>query len=199
MYTNRGCFLLLSFDELPYAAMTRQARIMKEFVITVDPHDQPLGAAEKMEAHERAILHRAFSVFVFNEKNQLLVHQRALTKYHSGGKWTNTCCGHPRPGEDTLDAAARRLNEEMGFVCALQHQFTFTYKAQLDNALTEHEIDHVYFGYFNGNPHINPAEVMDYKWVDMPTLEQEIKQDPGNYTEWFKLCFDQVMAQRAAQ
>jgi isopentenyl-diphosphate delta-isomerase len=166
---------------------------MKEFVITVDPNDHPLGMAEKIEAHRKALLHRAFSVFIFNEKNELLLHQRAIRKYHSGGKWTNTCCGHPRPGEDTIKAAQRRLEEEMGFVCPLEYRFTFTYKAALDNELTEHEVDHVFFGFYNGVPQANPDEVMGFKWSKLEELEKEIKVYPGNFTEWFKICFDEVI------
>lgn len=168
---------------------------MTEFVITVDAEDRVLGAAEKMEAHRKALLHRAFSIFVFNSRNELLLHQRALGKYHSGGKWTNTCCGHPRPGESTEDAANRRLQEEMGFDCTLQHRFTFTYKAHLDNDLTEHEIDHVYFGQFDGIPALNPEEVMNYRWVSAQTISDEIKNHPENYTEWFKICFGRVLEQ----
>lgn len=169
---------------------------MKEFVITVDPNDQAIGTAEKMEAHEKALLHRAFSVFVFNINNELLLHQRAISKYHSGGKWTNTCCGHPRPGENTTKAAQRRLDEEMGIQCILQHRFTFTYRAELDNGLTEHEIDHVFFGLFDGTPQPDPSEVMNHRWVTLEIIAQEIKNHPEQFTEWFKICLNEVMNQQ---
>lgn len=169
---------------------------MKEFVITVNEQDEPVGVAEKMEAHEKALLHRAFSVFIFNDQNQVLLQQRALSKYHSGGKWTNSCCGHPRPGENILEAAQRRLNEEMGIVCVLNHQFTFMYKAALDNDLTENEIDHVFFGTYRGQPVLHPEEAMAYTWAEINEVSLEIKNHPEQFTEWFKICFDDVMKRR---
>lgn len=166
---------------------------MKEFVITVDENDVPTGQSEKLEAHQKALLHRAFSVFIFNDKGELLLQQRALSKYHSGGLWTNTCCGHPRPGENTLDAAKRRLYEEMGFTCEIEHQFTFTYRAELDNELTEYEIDHVYFGKFNASPSPNKAEVNAYKWIDLKTLSSQLDEHPEHFTAWLSICFPKVL------
>ena len=169
---------------------------MSEFVILVDENDRETGTAEKMEAHRKGLLHRAFSVFIFNHQNQMLIHQRAIKKYHSGGKWTNACCGHPRPGEDTKMAATRRLAEEMGMQCTLIEKFSFIYKAQLDNALTEHEVDHVFFGISDEiKPNINSSEVMNYKWMDIESLSNEVTSRPENFTEWFKICFAEVMRQ----
>ncbi|HYG52431.1 MAG TPA: isopentenyl-diphosphate Delta-isomerase [Flavobacteriales bacterium] len=169
---------------------------MTEFVITVDANDAETGIAEKMEAHQKGLLHRAFSVFIFNAKGEMLIHQRALKKYHSGGKWTNACCGHPRPNESTMHAASRRLNEEMGIACLLEQKFSFTYKASLENGLTEHEIDHVIFGKFEGTPSPNPDEVMDFKWVNTEELKNHVRLNGNMYTEWFKLCLEQVLEQR---
>jgi len=165
----------------------------KEFVILVDEQDQEIGLMEKMEAHEKGVLHRAFSVFVFNDLGQFLLQQRAFSKYHSGGLWTNTCCSHPRKGETVLEAATRRLQEEMGFVVPLEAQFSFIYFRELDNDLIEHELDHVVFGKFNGIPAINLDEVASYKYVDKNELIEDMKANPTNYTEWFKICFEEVL------
>ena len=137
-----------------------------ENVILVDQEDQEIGVMEKMEAHEKGLLHRAFSIFLFNDEQELLIHQRALHKYHSGGLWTNTCCSHPRPGESIEAAAHRRLEEEMGIECEMEKMFSFIYKAPLDNMLTEHELDHGLIGYFSGTPSINKEEVADWKFID---------------------------------
>ena len=158
----------------------------------VDENDNELGLIEKMEAHEKGLLHRAFSVFVFNQKGEVLLQQRAFGKYHSGGLWTNTCCSHPREGETVLEAAHRRMEEEMGFDCELEQQFNFIYNRKLDKGLTEHELDHVVFGKFDGEPNLNPEEVADYKWVNMQELKSDISTNPAEYTEWFKICFDEV-------
>jgi len=147
---------------------------------------------EKMQAHREAKLHRAFSVFVFNNKGELLIHQRALEKYHSGGLWTNTCCSHPREGETVLEAGHRRLQEEMGFDCALQPAFTFTYKAELDNELTEYEFDHVLIGRYDAEPDINPDEVADWKYVSLDRLRADISLHPELFTVWFKIAFLEV-------
>jgi isopentenyl-diphosphate delta-isomerase len=165
----------------------------EEFVILVDEQDNELGLMEKMEAHRKGVLHRAFSVFVFNEKGQFLLQQRAFTKYHSGGLWTNTCCSHPRKGESVLEAATRRLQEEMGFTCELEEQFSFIYNRKLDNELTEHELDHVVFGSYNEAPLLNPEEVCAYRYIDKEELIQDVAQHPERYTEWFKICFDEVI------
>lgn len=161
-----------------------------EKVILVDEQDNILGEMEKMEAHEKGLLHRAFSVFVFNNSNQLLLQRRALNKYHSGGLWTNTCCSHPRKGEKLIDAGMRRLQEEMGFTTSLKEQFSFIYYAKLDQGLIEHELDHVLFGRFNELTAFNTEEVMDAKFVELKELEENIIANPQLYTEWFKIIFE---------
>jgi isopentenyl-diphosphate delta-isomerase len=160
-----------------------------EKVILVNEQDEQLGLMEKMEAHEKGLLHRAFSVFIFNDKGEMMMQQRALHKYHSGGLWTNTCCSHPRVGESTEAAAKRRLQEEMGFSCDVKEVFHFIYKATLDNNLTEHELDHVFFGYFNGFPQINPEEVASWKWMHPLEVASDMHQNPDQYTAWFKIIF----------
>ena len=163
-----------------------------EKVILVDKNDRQVGLMEKQEAHIKGLLHRAFSVFIFNTKNELLLQKRANQKYHSGGLWTNTCCSHPRDNESTIDAAYRRLNEEMGMICDLKFKFNFIYKAKLDNNLYEHELDHVFFGFSDTTPEINKEEVsaFDYKTLDF--LKKDIIIFPDNYTEWFKICLNEV-------
>lgn len=163
---------------------------MSEKVILVNEQDNELGLMEKMEAHEKGLLHRAFSVFVLNHQNHLLLQQRALHKYHSGGLWTNTCCSHPRKGETNEQAAHRRLMEEMGFDCELQHVLEFTYKANLDQGMTEHEYDHVFVGRYNQNPKINPQEAHAFAWRSLSDIKEDLRQKPQNYTEWFKIIFD---------
>jgi isopentenyl-diphosphate delta-isomerase len=165
---------------------------MNEQVILVDIEDNVLGTMEKMDAHVLGKLHRAFSVFIFNKAGELLLQQRALNKYHSGGKWTNTCCSHPRLGEETLDAANRRLREEMGMKCELLYAFNFTYKAELLDGIEEHEYDHVYFGVSDELPVPDPEEVSAYKYLSMNLLSKDIEQNPEDYTEWLKICFKQV-------
>lgn len=166
---------------------------MKEQVILVNEADEPQGLMEKMEAHQKGLLHRAFSVFVFNEKNELLLQQRAKSKYHSGGLWTNTCCSHPRNGEENSEAAHRRLIEEMGFDCELEKLTDFVYRAELDHGLTEHEFDHVFVGEWNGMPDINPDEVESYKWMDVNAVEKDIADNPDLYTEWFKIIYQEFL------
>jgi isopentenyl-diphosphate Delta-isomerase len=158
-----------------------------EFVILVNENDQEVGQMEKLEAHQKGALHRAFSILIFNSKNELLLHQRADDKYHSGGLWTNTCCSHPRIGEETLDAANRRLNEEMGFNTQLTPAFKFIYIAELDAGLTEHELDHVFIGHFEGDFIPNPKEVQNTKWLSISQIQKEINALPESYTEWFKI------------
>lgn len=167
---------------------------MEEHVILVDTEDQEIGTMEKMEAHHKGLLHRAFSVFVYNTAGELMLQQRAHSKYHSGGLWTNTCCSHPRTGEAVETAAHRRLMEEMGFDCELAYAFSFIYKSELDNGLTEHELDHVLIGSFNGTPQLNSEEVADWRFVTMDAIREGIQQTPENYTEWFKIVFDRVDA-----
>lgn len=161
-----------------------------EYVILVDENDQEIGTMEKQEAHEKGLLHRAFSVFIFNEKKELLLQQRALTKYHSAGLWTNTCCSHPRIGETIEQAAHRRLIEEMGFDCELSTKTSFIYKAAFENGLTEHEFDHVLVGSFNGEINFNPTEVKNFKWINLEELQIDLFQNNQNYTAWFKIIFD---------
>ena len=163
---------------------------MAEQVILVDENDNEIGLMEKMEAHRKGLLHRAFSVFVMNSEGKLMIHQRALHKYHSGGLWTNTCCSHPRKGEKVIDAAHRRLMEEMGFDCPIEKKFDFIYKSELDQGLTEHEFDHLYIGQYNEEPNINPEEVADWRWVEIDELRNDIEENPELYTEWFKIIFD---------
>ena len=163
---------------------------MKEEVILVDTNDVPLGTMPKMEAHEKAILHRAFSVFILNKEGQLMLQQRALSKYHSPGLWTNTCCSHQRLGETNIEAGTRRLQEEMGFKTPLKELFSFVYKATFDNGLTEHEFDHVILGYYDSEPIINHEEVTNWKWMNLEEIITEIKTNPDNYTAWFKIIFD---------
>jgi isopentenyl-diphosphate delta-isomerase len=165
---------------------------MTEQVILVDEQDNEIGAMQKMEAHLKGRLHRAFSVFIFNDKGELLLQQRAPGKYHSGGKWTNTCCSHPRLGEDTLAAANRRLDEEMGMQCELKYGFSFMYHAAVNESLSENEYDHVYFGVSNNFPVPNAEEVADFRYITMDALKADIGKRPNEYTEWLKICFDKV-------
>jgi isopentenyl-diphosphate delta-isomerase len=162
---------------------------MEEFVILVDEKDNQLGLMPKMEAHEKAVLHRAFSVFIFNGKGELMLQQRAAHKYHSPLLWTNTCCSHQRDGETNIEAGERRLVEEMGFKTNLKEIFSFVYKAPFDNGLTEHELDHVMVGYFDGLPEINPEEVASFKWMSLEAVNADIKLHPNLYTAWFKIIF----------
>jgi isopentenyl-diphosphate delta-isomerase len=166
---------------------------MTEQVILVDNKDLPIGKMDKMEAHEKGLLHRAFSVFIFNSKNELLLQQRAKSKYHSGGLWTNTCCSHPRWDEENLAAAKRRLNEEMGLSCDLSYGFNFTYKADFSDGLIEHELDHVFFGSTDELPSINLEEVEGYKYMDLDTLKKDIIEHPDLYTPWLKICLEMVI------
>ena len=164
---------------------------MEEKVILVDREDNQVGTMPKLEAHEKALLHRAFSVFIFNEKGELMLQRRALHKYHSPGLWTNTCCSHQRVGETNIEAGKRRLFEEMGFSCELEDTFWFIYKATFDNGLTEHELDHVMIGKYNAEPKINPDEVAEYKWMTLEDLKIDMKDHPEKYTAWFKIIFQE--------
>lgn len=168
-----------------------------EFVILVDDKDNELGLMEKMEAHEKGLLHRAFSVFLFNNKGEMLLQQRALTKYHSGGLWSNTCCSHPRQGEKTIDAAHRRMREELGIDCDIEEQFSFIYNKKLDKGLTEHELDHVFVGKYEGDFNLNPEEVNTIQYIKVDHLLAEIKNHPENYTEWFKICLNEVLKRKS--
>ena len=162
-------------------------------IILVNEHDDMVGIMDKMEAHRQGLLHRAFSIFIFNRKGEMLLQQRALSKYHSAGLWTNACCSHPMPGEKTKDAAQRRLKEELGFETALEKVFEFTYKASFDNGLTEHEFDHVFVGKYDGKIHPNIHEVQDYCYKSMQEIEYSLQSHSHKYTAWFKLAFPQIM------
>lgn len=164
---------------------------MEEQVILVNEKDEPIGLMGKMEAHEKGLLHRAFSVFIFNSKQEVLLQQRAACKYHSPNLWTNTCCSHPRAGETNQQAGERRLQEEMGLQVPLREVFSFIYKAPFDNGLTEHEYDHVLIGYSEAQPQINPEEVASWKWLSLEAIKEDILQAPERYTAWFKIIFEE--------
>ncbi|OYT15534.1 MAG: isopentenyl-diphosphate delta-isomerase [Bacteroidetes bacterium 4572_77] len=161
-----------------------------EKVILVDENDNFINVMEKMEAHRKGLLHRAFSAFIYNDKGEILLQRRALSKYHSGGLWANTCCSHPRYGENIYDAVKRRLGEEMGFSCEIEEIFKFEYRAVLDNDLVEHELDHVFIGKYNGKIEFNPDEVMEYKWISYYELLEDVRKNSKNYTEWFKIILN---------
>jgi len=163
-----------------------------QHVILVDEKDNVTGTIGKMEAHTKGILHRAFSIFIFNSKNEMLLQQRAFSKYHSAGLWSNACCSHPYPGEDTKAAARRRLQEELGFTTNIQKIFDFIYTTSFDNGLIENEFDHVFIGERDGDIKINPDEVHDYAFVSMRVLKQELQQDPEKFTAWFHLAFPRI-------
>ena len=163
---------------------------MEEKVILVNTNDEQIGLMPKMEAHEKAVLHRAFSVFIMNDKREIMLQQRAAHKYHSPLLWTNTCCSHQRDGETNLEAGKRRLMEEMGFETELKEVFSFIYKAPFDNGLTEHELDHVMIGYFNEAPVINTEEVANWKWMLPADILENINENPEQYTAWFKIIFE---------
>jgi len=164
-----------------------------EYVILVDENDNEIGSMEKIEAHKKAKLHRAFSIFIFNSKGQMLLQQRAKGKYHCGGLWSNACCSHPRPGEKTEDAAHRRLKEEMGFDCPLKEITSFIYKAEFDNGLTEYEFDHVFIGFYDGEINANSEEVDDWKYVEIDELVKDVKNNPEKYTPWFRKILPKVI------
>lgn len=163
------------------------------YVILVDKYDNPIGKMEKIEAHEKGLLHRAFSVFIFNNKEELLLQQRALSKYHTPGLWTNTCCSHQKEGESNIEAGQRRLEEEMGFSVPLEEVMSFVYKAPFSNGLIEHEYDHVLVGYYNKEPKPNPEEVNSWKWESLSNIKIDIQQNPDKYTAWFKIIFDKYL------
>ncbi len=163
-----------------------------ESLILVDSNDNAIGEISKMEAHERGLLHRAFSVFVFTSDGKWLLQKRAPHKYHSGNRWSNSCCGHPVTGEDTLTAAGNRLKFEMGISCDLKNIFDFTYRAEFNNGLTEHEYDHVYIGISDAAPSANPEEVVEWKYLSFSGLKKEINQKPSDFTEWLKMIYERV-------
>jgi isopentenyl-diphosphate delta-isomerase len=165
---------------------------MTENVILVDTHDNPVGQMEKMAAHLTGELHRALSILVFNSAGDILLQQRAFSKYHTPGLWSNTACSHPRAGEDSLQAATRRLGEEMGFTTELKKSFDFIYKAHFDNGLIEHEFDHVFFGTFDGVPVINPEEANAFKWINLTDLIEDMRSTPEHYTVWFRIIMEKM-------
>jgi len=162
----------------------------EENVILVNEKDEQIGLMPKMEAHQKALLHRAFSVFIFNENDELMLQQRALSKYHSPGLWTNTCCSHQREGETNVEAGKRRLKEEMGFSTELKDTVSFIYKAPFDNGLTEHEFDHILVGKYNEDPVLNPEEAADFKWLSLDEVKRDMEVNPHLYTAWFKIIFE---------
>lgn len=168
--------------------------MIEEEVILVDEKDQQIGTMAKLQVHIEGKFHRALSVFIFNSSGELLLQQRAFDKYHSAGKWTNTCCSHPRPGEQTIAAAKRRLKEEMVLECELDPVFNFSYRTEFDNGLIENEYDHVFFGLSDVMPQPNPKEVADFRYTTMEQLQSSLIYDNKNYTEWLKICFKEVMA-----
>ncbi|MDD5979084.1 MAG: isopentenyl-diphosphate Delta-isomerase [Bacteroidales bacterium] len=166
---------------------------MTEYVVLVDELDNKVGLMEKMEAHINPTLHRAFSIFIFNSKNEMLLQQRALSKYHTPGLWTNTCCSHPRDGESLHDATNRRLQEEMGMQCELKEAFSFIYKADVMQGLVEHEFDHVFIGTSDNLPIINKDEVESFRYDTVENIKADIERNPQNYTAWFKIAFDKLL------
>ena len=163
---------------------------MKENVILVDKNDTQIGLMSKLDAHKKGILHRAFSVFVLNNNNEIMLQKRAYNKYHSGGLWTNTCCSHQREGENSIEAGKRRLLEEMGFETELKIITSFIYKVEFENGLTEHELDYLLIWKYLKSPVINKQEVADWKWMKVELIADDIKLNPNNYTSWFKIIFD---------
>ncbi len=161
-------------------------------VILVDENDREIGTREKMEAHRQGNLHRAFSILIFNKKGEILLQKRAGSKYHCPGLWTNTCCSHPMPGETLEKATQRRLKEELGFTAELEEKFSFQYRAEFTNGLVENEIDHVFFGFFEGSPVPNPKEIDEHKWISLPILKQDVIDNPEKYTPWFRLILDRL-------
>jgi isopentenyl-diphosphate delta-isomerase len=177
------------------------ATTIKEEVILVNEQDETLGTMEKYEAHRRGVLHRAFSVFLFDVDGRVLLQQRAAGKYHSASLWTNTCCSHPRPGENIALAAERRLREEMGLNAELEHRFTFTYRTDVGNDLVEHELDHVFFGRATSTPELDPEEVQAWRYIDVDELTAELEAQPERFTAWLHICWplvcDQLLKKRA--
>ncbi len=161
-----------------------------EHVILVDEKDNEVGTMEKLEAHQKGELHRAFSVMIFNSKGEMLLQKRAKTKYHSGGLWTNACCSHPQPNESMADAMSRKLKQEMGLTLHLEFAFKFIYQIKLDQNLFEHEWDHVFIGFFDGEPRVNAEEVEDWKFADLISLKKDVSENPASYTYWFRLMIN---------
>lgn len=173
--------------------MEEKIEQMDDLLILVDEHDNEIGVSDKLSVHQSGVLHRAFSVFIFNSNGELLLQQRADSKYHSPGLWSNTCCSHPKPGENNLEACKRRLTEEMGMQCIIEFSFSFIYKFQFSNGLIEHEYDYVYLGYTNDLPKLNKMEVKEWKYISLQDLENEILNHPEYYTAWLKICLPKVI------
>ena len=188
--------MTISNDSSSYTGEAMHA--INDMVVLVNPRDQETGLMEKMEAHRKGALHRAFSFFIFNSKGEWLLQQRAHAKYHSGGLWTNACCSHPRKGETAAMAATRRLQEEMGFYCQAKPLFHFIYRSEFSNSLIEHELDHVCVGYSDQMPKINRNEVAGYRYISTQALEFEMKAYPEHFTVWFRICYEQVKDKLAA-
>jgi isopentenyl-diphosphate Delta-isomerase len=161
-------------------------------VILVNEHDDMVGTMDKLGAHKQGLLHRAFSIFIFNKKGEMLLQQRAFNKYHSGGLWTNACCSHPRPGENTIDAAQRRLKEEMGFATGIEKIFDFTYKAEFENGLVEHEFDHVFAGEYEGKLDVDPEEISDFCYKEVSEIKNMLQTHPQKFTPWFHIAFSRI-------
>lgn len=168
---------------------------MEEQVVLVDSRDNERGTMGKLEAHEKGELHRAISVFVFNDQGEFLLQRRAGSKYHSAGLWSNTCCSHPRPGERPHQAALRRLEEEMGIRCDLRFAFAFLYRAEFDSGLTEHELDHVFVGEFSGEPEPDPLEVAEWRWIAPDDLAAELASSPDRFSAWFPIALERLVGQ----
>ncbi|MDD4989196.1 MAG: isopentenyl-diphosphate Delta-isomerase [Candidatus Pacebacteria bacterium] len=166
---------------------------MGKHIILVNEKDEQVGEEEKLKAHLEGKLHRCLSIFIFNSKGEMLLQRRAKEKYHSGGLWTNACCGHQDPGEENESAAHRCLNLEMGFDCPLKEIFTFTYRAELDHGITENEFDHVFMGMYDGKISPNPEEAEDFRWMSRKALREDVKKNPEKYTYWFKICFERAI------
>jgi isopentenyl-diphosphate delta-isomerase len=170
---------------------------MEERIILVDQNDREIGSEEKLKAHSNgAKLHRAFSIFVFNSKGETMLQKRAMTKYHSPGLWTNTCCSHPNYGESIIGAAHRKLRQEMGFDCDMDERFSFTYKAEVGNGLTEWEYDHVLFGRYDKDPMLNPEEAEEWKWISLDDLKKDAERNPKAYTAWLRIIIDRIIDER---
>jgi len=165
---------------------------MNNKVILVDGNDNEVGFMDKLEAHKKGLLHRAFSIFVFNSNHELLLQKRSIHKYHSGGLWTNSCCSHPKPGESLVNAASRRLQEELELQCPLNYAFSFKYMVHFNNGLTEHELDHVFIGQTDDLPKINKTEIAEWKYAKCEDIQNDMEANPESYTEWFKICFQKL-------
>lgn len=164
---------------------------MEEYVVLVNPEDEVLGVMEKQQAHINGLLHRAFSVFLFNHKGEMLLQKRASKKYHSPSQWTNAVCSHPRKDETYLEGSNRRLNEELGIKTDLSEKFNFIYKADVGGNLWEHELDYVFTGVYEDSFNLNPDEVEEVRYISMENLDKEITENPENFTEWFKIILEE--------